>query len=27
VYNAVTNTNDLVETVGPCTNVMGQSVF
>jgi type IV pilus assembly protein PilA len=27
VYNAVTNANDLLETVGPCTNVMGQSVF
>jgi len=27
VYNAVTDSNDLTETVGPCSNVMGQSVF
>jgi type IV pilus assembly protein PilA len=27
VYNAVTDTNDLLETVGPCDNTMGQSVF
>jgi len=27
VYNTVTNTTDLLETVGPCTSTSGQSVF
>jgi type IV pilus assembly protein PilA len=27
VYNAVTDANDLLETVGPCDSTMGQSVF
>jgi type IV pilus assembly protein PilA len=27
VYNAVTDSQDLLETVGPCTSGMGQSVF